>query len=228
MNNTIVVDDFVAPKCHAQIKVLYSDDDMLVIEKPSGLLSLSGKNPLNYDCVHYRIVKDFPNAQLCHRLDLGTSGLILIGLNKEAIKRINKQFELRTIKKTYEAVLMGNVIADEGTLEYPIAKGEFPLQIINEQTGKNAQSHFIVTKRYKNNKCNNDVTEVLFTPKTGRTHQLRVHAQAFGHSILGDDLYGDSKCQSAANRLMLNAYSIEFVHPINLTPMVFHASTILS
>ena len=178
--------------------------------------------------MHYRIVKDFPTAQLCHRLDLGTSGLIIIGLNKESIKRINKQFELRSIKKTYEAVLMGNIAVDEGVLEYPIAKGEFPLQKICEQLGKKSQSHFEVIKRTKSIVGNIDVTQVIFRPKTGRTHQLRVHAQAFGHSILGDDLYGDTKCQNASNRLMLNAYSIEFVHPTKLIPMVFKASTILN
>ncbi|BCE02007.1 RluA family pseudouridine synthase [Marinicellulosiphila megalodicopiae] len=214
-------DDFVAPKCLESIEILYQDDDIVVIDKPSGLLSLSGKHPLNKDSVHHRIVQDFPNALMCHRLDLGTSGVMIIALNKPAIAHINRQFELRSIKKTYQAVLMGSVVNEEGVLTFSLKKGEFPRHVVCELQGKYSESHYKVVGRNDASSDFPNSTKVIFTPKTGRTHQLRIHSQAFGHSILGDDLYGDELCQQSANRLMLNAYSLEFAHPTKSQRMTF-------
>ena len=200
-------DDFIAPVCHAQIEILYQDEAILVINKPSGLLSLSGKNPLNKDSVHFRLVQDFPTALMVHRLDFGTSGLMLVGLSKSIVKNVNTQFSNRSVKKVYQAVLHGGLKNESGIIDCAIAKGEFPLQKICENTGKAAQSEYVVLKRLS------DRTYVQFTPLTGRSHQLRIHSAAIGHPIIGCDLYGTQASLAKAGRLMLHASELEFDHP---------------
>lgn len=208
-------DDFIAPICHAQVEILYQDDAILVINKPSGLLSLSGKNPLNKDSVHFRLVQDFPNALMVHRLDFGTSGLMLVALSKPIVKHLNTQFSNRTVKKVYQAVLDGVLKNDNGLIDCAIAKGEFPLQKICENTGKVAQSEYVVLKRL----C--DRTHVQFTPLTGRTHQLRIHSAAIGHPMIGCDLYGTQASLAKSTRLMLHASELAFDHPLSGERMHF-------
>jgi tRNA pseudouridine32 synthase/23S rRNA pseudouridine746 synthase len=207
------IDTFVAPPCADDIAILYQDDAILLINKPSGLLSLSGKNPLNLDSVHYRLVQQFPTALLLHRLDFGTSGVMIVALNKTVAANINRQFQARTVVKTYEAVLAGSVDADEGNIELPIAKDaiNFPKLKVCFETGKAASSHYQVLDR----QTGPDTTRVLFTPSTGRTHQLRIHSAEIGNPILGCDLYGTPESQSMANRLLLHATGIEFDHPLS-------------
>jgi tRNA pseudouridine32 synthase/23S rRNA pseudouridine746 synthase len=207
-------DDFIAPVCHESIEILYQDVAILVINKPSGLLSLSGKNPLNKDSVHHRLVQDFPTALMVHRLDLGTSGLMLIALSKDIVKILNQQFSNRTIKKTYEAILDGsskdlNLKSYRGIIDLPIAKGVFPHQKICHENGKAALSEYRVIKQYA------DRFRVEFIPVTGRTHQLRVHSEAIGHAILGCDLYGTESTQAKSPRLLLHASQLEFIHPLS-------------
>ena len=214
----IIVDDFVAPKCDGFIEILYQDDDILLINKPSGLLSLSGKNPLNWDSVHYRLVNGqkgltaaFAEAKLPHRLDLGTSGIMIVGLNAIASKHLNKQFQARTIQKRYVAMLEGCLAVDEGQITAPIAKDKllFPRVKICQSTGKTALSRYKVLERLRQ-PCR---TLVQFTPITGRTHQLRIHSQFIGHPILGCDLYHCGNSAQLAPRLLLHAASLEFDHP---------------
>lgn len=206
-------DDFIAPACHEHIQILYQDEHLLLIKKPSKLLSLSGKNPLNIDSVHYRLVKDFPNARLTHRLDFGTSGIMLISLSKSVNAHIGKQFQARSIKKSYCAILEGTLEKDEGTISFPIAKdvANFPFQKICYETGKEAITKFQVIERY----LNPDLTKVTFTPLTGRTHQLRIHSREILHPIIGCDLYATERSKAMADRLMLHATTLEFVHPIS-------------
>jgi len=213
----MIVDDFVAPKCDGFLEILYKDDDILVINKPSGLLSLSGKNPLNWDSVHYRLVHGqkgltpaFTNAKLVHRLDLGTSGIMIAGLNAAASKHLNKQFQARTIQKRYVAMLEGSLASSEGQITAPIAKDKllFPRVKIC-QTGKAAISEYKVLERLEQ-PCK---TLVQFTPITGRTHQLRIHSQFIGHPILGCDLYKSAQSEYMAERLQLHASDLFFAHP---------------
>jgi len=208
---SIKVDDFVAPVCHDEIEILYQDQDILLVNKPSKLLSLSGKNPLNKDSVHYRLVQDFPTATLLHRLDLGTSGVMLLALNKVANGTLTKQFQDRTTEKSYIAVLDGLLTDDEGVIDLPIAKDppNFPLMKICEQTGNVARTKFLVLERDLLEKS----TRVRFEPITGRTHQLRIHSQQIGYPILGCDLYSNEAIFNKANRLMLHAESLWFDHP---------------
>lgn len=210
-------DDFIAPPCHQKIDILFQDDDLLIINKPSGLLSLSGKNPLNKDSVHYRLVQQFPSVTVVHRLDFGTSGLMVLALNKRTNAGLTKQFQRRTIHKNYTAVVygdvQGNLSKDRGEINASIARAEFPYQKICGLTGKRAVSPYQVLERAQNS------SRILFMPITGRTHQLRVHSLSIGHPILGCDLYGlmveDMSTTEMADRLMLHATNLSFDHPIN-------------
>lgn len=208
-----IVDTFVAPVCLEDIELLSQDDSLLLIAKPSGLLSLSGKNPLNKDSVHWRLVKEFPTASLVHRLDFGTSGIMVVALNKQVNASITKQFQERTIAKRYKAILQGHLKEDHGVIEYPIAKDNaiFPRLKVCSISGKPALTFYTVEARLDTPAR----TVVYFKPETGRTHQLRIHAQAIGHPILGCDLYDDDHSYSLANRLMLHAQSLEFLHPVS-------------
>lgn len=223
----VLVDDFIAPKCFEKIKVLYQDDSILMINKPSGLLSLSGKNPLNKDSVHFRLVQDYPSITMVHRLDFGTSGVMVLALNKVINANLTKQFQARSVVKTYVATLLGHLAHDEGVIDVPLAKGVFPLQKVCYETGKSAESHYRVLARLIDPASGVKVTRILFTPLTGRTHQLRIHSQSIGHPILGCDLYGlttngiDS--QSLATRLMLHANRLQFEHPITGVKVCFEA-----
>ena len=224
VTNTLdVTDTFVAPVCNSDIEVLYQDDSILLINKPSGLLSLSGKNPLNKDSVHYRLVQDFPTATLVHRLDFGTSGIMLVALNKTVNGALTKAFQEGKVSKTYTAILHGHVQEDAGRIDLPIAKDKpnFPRVKICHETGKSAVTEFEVLERLSNPNLSSldlpsfDTTRVRFTPVTGRTHQLRIHSQKIGHPILGCDLYGLPAGEAMADRLMLHATNLVFDHPMS-------------
>lgn len=205
-------DPFIAPPCYGEISILFQDEHLLLINKPSGLLSLSGKHPLNKDSVHFRLLQQFPTATLLHRLDFGTSGIMIVALNKGVNGHIGKQFQAGDVSKTYTAVLHGNLLQDQGLIEFPIAKDtdNFPLQKICYDTGKISLTRYEVIERLQNPAR----TRVLFVPMSGRTHQLRIHSRAIGHPILGCDLYASDEAFFMAERLLLHATSIEFIHPI--------------
>ncbi len=209
-------DPFIVPLCNEEIEVLYQDQDLLLINKPSGLLTLSGKHPLNKDSVHFRLVKDFPTATMIHRLDFGTSGILIVALNKDVNAHIGKQFQARSVSKTYTAILHGDVVADSGRIDMPIAKDKpnFPLQKICYETGKPAVSQYEVVERLRGHPGESDSTRVIFKPVSGRTHQLRIHSRELGHPILGCDLYATDEAFFMAERLMLHATEIVFDHPV--------------
>ena len=215
-----IVDDFLAPACDGSVEILYQDADILLINKPSGLLSLSGKNPLNWDSVHYRLVHGqadvtpaFPEAKLPHRLDFGTSGIMVVGLNAASSKHLNKQFQARAIQKRYIAMLAGWVDDDQGLIDAPIAKDKnlFPRVKICNDTGKAAISEFIVLERLEQPRR----SLVQYIPLTGRTHQLRIHSLEIGHPILGCDLYNNDRSEQMADRLLLHASDLYLEHPVS-------------
>ncbi len=213
---SVIIDTFIAPPCHDEVEILWQDDHLLLINKPSGLLSLSGKNPQNRDSVHYRLVQDFPGCTLVHRLDFGTSGLMVIALNKAVNAVLCHQFSQRAVTKVYSALLCGHVEQDGGIVDAPIAKDPalFPLMSICAVNGKPARSRYRVMERlYQNREV--PVTRVELSPETGRTHQLRLHCQQLGHPILGCDLYGGLTLPGtgATPRLMLHASELNFIHP---------------
>lgn len=220
-------DHFVAPLCTGVVDILYQDDDILLINKPSGLLSLSGKNPLNKDSVHYRLVhgqkgesRCYPNAKLPHRLDFGTSGIMVVGLNAESTKNLNDQFQTSKVQKRYMAVLEGWIEADQGVVTAPIAKDKslFPRVKICDVAGKGAVSEYKVLNRFLQPRR----TLVEFIPQTGRTHQLRIHSLSIGHAILGCDLYSSQQSEGMADRLLLHASDLYFQHPVSGKPLHGH------
>ncbi|MEI9853722.1 RluA family pseudouridine synthase [Enterobacter mori] len=215
---SVIVDNFIAPPCLDEIDILWQDEHLLLINKPSGLLSLSGKNPQNLDSVHYRLVQNFPGCTLVHRLDFGTSGIMVIALNKAINAALCHQFSQRAVKKVYSALLCGHVENDEGVIDAPIAKDPalFPLMSICAVTGKPARSRYRVIERFYQ-ATGLPLTRVALTPETGRTHQLRIHCQQLGHPILGCDLYGGLEWPGAETtpRLMLHASGLDFVHPVS-------------
>lgn len=217
-----IFDSFIAPPCHDQIEMLWQDEHLALINKPAGLLSLSGKNPQNLDSVHHRLVQLFPGCTLVHRLDFGTSGLMVIARNKAVNAALCQQFSQRAVTKRYSALLCGHLEDNEGVIEAAIAKDPalFPLMSICAINGKPARSCYRVIERfYKERKDGTSLplTRVQLTPETGRTHQLRIHCQLLGHPILGCDLYGGLLLPGTAQtpRLMLHASELDFVHPVS-------------
>lgn len=221
-----IIDDFIAPPCHDEIDILWQDEHLLLINKPAGLLSLSGKNPQNFDSVHYRLVQDFPGCTLVHRLDFGTSGLMVIARNKAINAALCQQFSQRTVSKVYSALLCGHLENDEGIIDAAIAKdpARFPRMTISAINGKFARSRYQVVERFyqqREDGTSLPLTRVELTPETGRTHQLRIHCQLLGHPILGCDLYGGLLLPGTEQtpRLMLHASELQFVHPVSKEPV---------
>ncbi|WP_431021856.1 RluA family pseudouridine synthase [Erwinia rhapontici] len=223
---SVIFDTFIAPPCHDKIEVLYQDDHLVLINKPAGLLSLSGKNPLNLDSVHHRLVQLFPGCTLIHRLDFGTSGLMVIARNKAINAALCHQFSQRTVTKVYSALLCGHLDNDEGIIDAAIARDPalFPLMSICAIHGKPARSRYRVVERIVQEQEDGTllpVTRIQLTPETGRTHQLRIHCQQLGHPILGCDLYGGRLLPGTelTPRMMLHASELHFVHPISEVPI---------
>ncbi|MDA8495882.1 RluA family pseudouridine synthase [Kluyvera georgiana] len=213
---SIILDTFIAPPCHEQIEILHQDAHLLIINKPSGLLSLSGKKPQNLDSVHYRLVQQFPDCTLAHRLDFGTSGLMVVARNKAINAALCQQFSQRSVTKTYSALLCGHLHEDEGVIDAPIAKdpARFPRMSISAANGKPARSRYQVVTRFYHDRL--ALTRVQLIPETGRTHQLRIHCELLGHPILGCDLYGGRERPGTEQtpRLMLHASALSFAHPV--------------
>ena len=197
----------------AQIpQIIYEDKWLIAVNKPSGLLSVPGRYLKNQDSILSRLRNLLPDSldlTAVHRLDLETSGILLLARDKETSSQLNQQFEKRQVQKVYEAVLSGSIKIDAGTIELPIwgDPENRPYQQVHSEYGKPSITRFRVMAREGN--CD----RVEFLPLTGRTHQLRVHAadvRGLGIPILGDRLYG---CQAAANRLHLHARELSFEHP---------------
>ena len=190
--------------------MIHRDDHLLLVDKPSGLLSVPGKPAEHADCLETRVKDAHPDALLIHRLDLETSGIMVFALNKNAQKAINRQFEKRIVKKTYIARVAGQVANDEGMIDLPLIADwpNRPMQKVCFETGKPARTHWCVLEREK------DATRVELSPETGRSHQLRVHMKELGHPILGDPFYASEAAYHAAPRLQLHALVLELRHPI--------------
>ncbi|MEM9716030.1 MAG: pseudouridine synthase [Pseudomonadota bacterium] len=187
------------------LKVLRQGAAFLCVEKPSGLLSVPGKDPAHWDCMETRVTAEFPDARIVHRLDMDTSGVMIFALGAAAHRHLGLQFERRVVSKRYLAKVEGEVTAPRGRIDLPLITDwpNRPLQKICHETGKRSITRFVVLGRGKTS-C------VALYPRTGRSHQLRVHMKALGHPILGDRLYGDP---ASAHRLMLHAERLRFRDP---------------
>ena len=201
-------------------ETIYADAHLLVLNKPAGLLSVPGKGDDKQDCLSSRVQKSYPDALIVHRLDMATSGLMLMGRGAVMQTALSKLFATRAIHKRYVAVVDGLMDAKEEwqLIDLPIALDwpNRPLRIIHAD-GKPSHT------RWRALHCNADAntTRVELEPITGRSHQLRVHLKALGHPILGDALYAPAGVQAKATRLLLHAFELRFLHPANNAPMVF-------
>lgn len=193
---------------------IYQDEHMLVLNKPSGLLSVPGRGPDKQDCLSKRVQSVFEDALVVHRLDQDTSGLLIMARGIEAQRRISKAFETRQVNKRYVAVVAGHPTPHNvnpegwGLIEGPILLDwpNRPLHIIHPD-GKPSQS------RWRLLQAGEHASLIELEPITGRTHQLRVHMQSTGHPMLGDSLYAPHEIRSLTPRLMLHAQSISLAHP---------------
>ena len=183
------------------LPIAYMDDEVLVIDKPSGLLSVPGKTPDLDDCVEARAKAWLRSAHIVHRLDMDTSGLIILARSKAGQRDLSKQFEQREIAKTYMAIIWGGPDADEGVIDLPLIADwpRRPLQKVCHETGKKAVTHWQVVRR------DTKTSLVRLKPETGRSHQLRVHMLSLGHPIIGDPFYAEGDALAASPRLELHA-----------------------
>jgi tRNA pseudouridine32 synthase/23S rRNA pseudouridine746 synthase len=200
---------YLVPHSREKIVILYEDDNLLLVRKPHLLLTIPGRHPLNKDCLITRLQQTHPTASIVHRLDLDTSGIMVIPLNKPTHAHISRQFQERRVEKTYHAIVYGVVEPDHGEIDLPIAPdwNNRPLQVISEERGKQAMTRFEVLNREV------DRSRLLLKPVTGRSHQLRIHMRELGHPILGCDMYAHEEALKLSPRLLLHATTLAFTHP---------------
>ena len=203
------MEPFVYSPPKTPLDILYIDEDVLVVNKPSGLLSVPGKELKHRDSLEVRVKAQYANSLLVHRLDMDTSGVIIFALNKSSQRSLNLQFEQRAVKKIYEARVFGNINKNNGSIDLPLIVDwpNRPLQKVDIKEGKDALTHWHVLKRERN------ATRVRLMPETGRTHQLRVHMMSIGHAILGDRFYGNAIEINLAKDLQLHAKKLVVNHP---------------
>lgn len=194
------------PPADTGLAIIHQDHDLLVLDKPSGLLSVPGKGVELADCLEARVHAVHPDALIVHRLDRDTSGVLVMAMNASAQRHLGLQFERRHLSKTYRAIVAGRVSADDGEIDLPLIADwpNRPLQKVCHDTGKPALTRWRVLSR------TDTQSRLDLAPHTGRSHQLRVHLKEIGHPILGDPLYGDA---ATAPRLMLHAHTLTVRHP---------------
>lgn len=188
--------------------ILHDDHEVLLVDKPSGLLSVPGKGEHLADCLIARVQAAFPMALLVHRLDRDTSGVMIFALTPHAQRHLGLQFEKRQTKKTYVARVFGEMTEKTGTVDLPLIVDwpNRPLQMVDHQNGKQAVTDWRVMR------SKDGETRVRLMPRTGRSHQLRVHMLAIGHPILGDPFYAEGPARDYP-RLMLHSETLQFRHP---------------
>lgn len=200
------------------LQVLYQDEHLMVVNKPSGLLSVPGRAPENRDSIMSRIQAEHPSAESVHRLDMATSGVIAVALTKAAERELKRQFREREPKKIYIARVWGHMAQDEGLVDLPLICDwpNRPKQKVCFTEGKSAQTVWEVLSR-----DDDGTTRVKLMPITGRSHQLRVHMLAIEHPILGDGFYAPPAARAMASRLQLHAQELFITHPASHEPMHF-------
>jgi tRNA pseudouridine32 synthase/23S rRNA pseudouridine746 synthase len=208
-------------------ELVHADASLLVLNKPAGLLSVPGRGEDKQDCLSTRVQQLYPDALVVHRLDMATSGLLLMARSVAIQRALGALFERRQVGKRYVAVVDGELAdpsgaGEWGLIDLPIAVDwpRRPLRIIDAALGKTSQTRWRVLAH----DAADHSTRLELAPLTGRSHQLRVHLQATGHPILGDPLYGDAAVQARAPRLLLHASELRFVHPVSGEALVFHSA----
>ena len=198
------------------LDVIHADHEVLLVNKPHGLLSVPGKGEHLADCLLARIQAAFPEALLVHRLDRDTSGIMVFALTPHAQRHLGLQFEKRQVKKTYVARVWGRIVEKTGTIDLPLIVDwpNRPRQMVDFENGRPAVTDWRVMR------ATDAETRVRLYPRTGRSHQLRVHMKEIGHPILGDPFYAEGPARDFP-RLMLHSESIRFRHPDGGVGMTF-------
>ncbi len=205
-------DKFVYMPPQEPLSIVYEDDDLVVIEKPAELLSVPGRLPEHHDSAYLRVLEKYPNAKITHRLDMATSGILMFAKHRDAEVAISKMFQARTVTKNYIALVQGK-LDGEGSVEVPLITDweNRPRQMVHFELGKSAKTLY---KALEYN-VEEDITRVLLTPITGRSHQLRVHMMHIGHPITGDKIYHPEPDLSSLNRMALHASYLAFKQPLS-------------
>lgn len=208
------------PPPYVGLDILYQDHDLIALNKPSGLLSVPGRGPDKQDCLLSRVQTEYPEALVVHRLDMSTSGLILFARHVAAQRALSGLFAERALEKTYHAVVSGHPEPSRGTVDLPLITDwpNRPKQKIDFAQGKAALT-FYTTLAYEQA---SDSSRVELKPQTGRSHQLRVHMQALGCPILGDDLYAPEAVRQQAARLLLHATELALTQPLSQQALHLH------
>lgn len=202
----------------SQIPLLYQDSHLLVVNKPTLLLSVPGRAEDNKDCLISRLQQNgYPEALIVHRLDWETTGLMVLARSTEAHAQLSRLFRERQVLRRYQALCWGTPAAEQGQIQLPMRYDppRKPRQIVDHQLGKPALTFW----RRLQHSAQYSLLEL--TPHTGRSHQLRVHLDSMGHPILGDPLYAHPQALNASPRLCLHATELAFAHPINEQPLSF-------
>ena len=212
--------------CSQGIQIIHEDHDLLVLDKPAGLLCVPGRGADKQDCLSARVQACFPDALVVHRLDMATSGLLLMARGIVMQRALNRLFECREVHKRYLAIVAGCLAPAQqpdgwGLIDLPIALDwpRRPLRIIDVATGKPSQTRW---RRLAVDAAANS-SRIELEPVTGRSHQLRVHLLALGHPILGDALYGPPAVQTRSARLLLHACALRLVHPLSNAALCFES-----
>lgn len=202
---------------------LHADEALLVLDKPAGLLSVPGRDILNQDCASARAQAQWPDALVVHRLDMATSGLLLMARGAAMRRALGMAFEWRRVRKRYIAVVAGHVAQDSGEIEQPLRTDwpNRPRQIVTPD-GRPSHTRWRVLAR-ETDAQSRPQTRLELEPVTGRTHQLRVHLQHIGHPMLGDPLYADAETQARSPRLLLHASELGLTHPVSGEQVCWHS-----
>jgi tRNA pseudouridine32 synthase/23S rRNA pseudouridine746 synthase len=197
------------PPAHNGLAILHLSDHLIVVNKPSGLLSVPGRGAGKEDSLSRRVQAEYPDALIVHRLDMGTSGIVVMARGAAALRELSAQFQERRVRKRYQALVDGCwTAAEEGEIALPMTVNG-PKQCVDHAAGRPSLTRY----RVIDIDSARAVSRIELEPVTGRSHQLRVHMEAMGHPILGDDFYGTPASHGRAERLMLHASRIEFSEP---------------
>ncbi len=204
---------------------MHADDACIVVDKPAGLLSVPGRGPDKQDCLARRVQTAFPDALVVHRLDMATSGVWLMARGLAMQRAFSRAFEQQIVDKRYVAVVAGRMTPPDtddgwGEIDLPLAADwpRRPLQKVDRHQGRPSLTRWRILEEGE------DRTRLELAPRTGRSHQLRVHLQAIGHPILGDTLYAPPKAQALAPRLLLHACELRMTHPASGEPLRVRSS----
>lgn len=205
----------------SSVFILYYDNEIIIVNKQPGVLSVPGRGPEKLDSISHRLSLQFDEVHIVHRLDMATSGIMVFARNKESLRSLQQQFQHRQTQKTYQALVLGKLTPSTGAINLPMRCDwpNRPKQMVCYEHGKKSLTRWRVIGHEK------EYTRIELMPITGRSHQLRIHCNAIKHPILGDPFYGTKESQSAREHLCLHAQSLSFKHPFDGRFLTFSSPT---